>query len=210
MEPYDAYSGYYRATSAFRTYAAAFDIADDLALLHQEERRGFDWSFDNEEGSQIDVRDLPVKSTPVIKICRNSPQRHHPQRSETNLLPIKKLSKGTRGLAWESNGEVGRNVDHDALQSTESHLHKSNRSFGRELHEGIKPRFGNKLLEPIAVASESSIDKENNQQSTSGKNYAAKRIKRSTRMCLKPSTIDPDIEDVRQRSADSRIPFRDV
>ena len=202
VEPYDAFSGYYRAPGASRTRGDKYDMASLLARWQQEEEFGTDWLFDSGEGSEVDVQDLPVKNTPLrishYNGLRLQSDGKHPN---TSLAPSKILGRGPQSSAWDLESELGTRRDCAGLQPTESHSQRRNSAMPRHPNEGPK-RSGKNFLEPVSARSRSYTEREYNRKSIPKRHQASEKTKRKTKTYQRPRTITEDIEDNRQRNTD--------
>lgn len=181
VEPYDAFSGYYRAPGASRTHEDKYDTASLLARWQQEEAFGTDWLFDSGEGSEVDVQDLPVKNTP-LKIThyngiRLQSDRMHPN---TSLTPSKRLGRGPQGLAWDLEGEIGIRRDCAGLHPMESRSQRRKSAMPRHPDEGPK-RSGKNFLEPASARSKSYTEREHNRKLIPEWHQASEKAKRKAK-----------------------------
>ena len=182
VEPYDAFSGYYRAPGASRTHGIKYDRAGLLAQWQQEEDFGTDCLFDSGEGSDVDVQDLPVKST-ALKTTHYNGTRLQSDRIHANhtpLAPSERLGRGPQDLAWDLNSELGSGGDCAGLQPMESHSHRRKSAMARHPDEGPK-RSGKKVLGPASARSKSHIEREHNRKPTPERHQASKKTKRKTK-----------------------------
>ncbi|KAK0510749.1 hypothetical protein JMJ35_007181 [Cladonia borealis] len=204
VEPYDAYSGYYRAPGASRTHGNKYNTASLLARWQREEEFGTDWLFDSEEGSEVDVQHLPVKNTPLKLMHYNGirlqSDRMHPN---TSLALLKRPGTGPQGIAWDLESEMGSRQHCAGLQPMESHLQWRKSAMPRHPVEGPK-RSGKKFLEPASAKSKSYTEREHDRMLIPERHQASekakKKAKRKAKTYLPPQAITEDIEDDRQRS----------
>ncbi len=179
VEPYDAFSGYYRTPGVSRIHGIKYDRASLLAQWQQEEEFGTDWLFDSGEGSEVDVQDLPVKNTPLIITHYNGTSlqsdRMHP--NDTSLAPSQRLGRGPQDLAWDLESEMGGSGECAGLQPMESHSQRRKSVMPCHPDEGPK-RSGKKVLEPASARSKSHTEREHNRKPMPERHQASKKSKR--------------------------------
>ena len=97
-EPYDAFGGYYRTPGASRSHYRNGHIADGRMQIPVGD--GYDGLLDSEEGSEIDIQGLPVKThLPRSKQAAakgQGPDQHH-QNHSTSLAQSKYTGKVMAG-----------------------------------------------------------------------------------------------------------------
>ena len=204
VEPYDAYSGYYRAPGASRTHGNKYNTASLLARWQREEDFGTDWLFDSEEGSAVDVQHLPVKNTPLKLMHYNGirlrSDRMHPNIS---LAPLKRPGRGPQGMAWDLESEMMDRRHCAGLQPMESHLQRRESVMSRHPVEGPK-RSGKKVLEPTTARLNSYTEREHDRKLIPERHQASekakRKAKREAKTYLPPRAVTEDIEDDRQWS----------
>lgn len=201
-EPYDAFSGYYRAPGASRIRGDRYDAASLLARWRQEEEIGTDWLFDSGEGSEVDVQDLPVKNTPLkIAHCngiRLQSNRIHPN---TSLCPSKRPGRGPQGLACDLENEMSSSGDCAGLHQMESHLQR--RKSAMTCHPGEGPtRSGKDFLEPASARSKVHTERGHNRRPFPQRHQASETTKIKTKAYRPPSAVTADVENDRQQNTD--------
>ena len=197
VEPYDAFSGYYRAPGTSRIYGDKYDAASLLARWQQEEGIGTDWLVDRGEGSEVDIQDLPVKITPLrIAHCNGIRLQPNGVRPNISLAPSKRqVGRGPQGLAWDLENEVG---DWAGLHQMESHSQQRKSAMTRHPGEGPK-RSGKDLLEPGSARSKFHTDRGQNRR-IPDRHQASEKTKVKSKAYQPPSEITEDVDGDRQRN----------
>ena len=202
VEPYDAFSGYYRAPGASRTHGNKHNAASLLARWQMQEEISTDWLFDSGEGSEVDVQDLPVKNTP-LRIAHSNGIRlqsdgMHPNTSPT---PSRRPNRGPQGLAWDLKNEMSSSGDRAGLQQMDSHSQRRKSAMTRQHCEEPK-RSGNDFLEPASARSKFHIERGHNRISIPERRRASEKTKVKTKTYRPPSAVTEDVEDDRLRNKD--------